>query len=461
MTASSKTETVEAEKVIDNLSDAKVPQAEKVPQSDEAVNLNKLAELRAKNIQKQKEARAAEKMNKVERSIELGIIGLGQCGSRLAEVFYNDFGYKQALAINTATQDLKGIKLPDGAKILLKQGNGMSGAARELTLGEHAAESNKQLIIDAVNSQLGEAAIFVVCTSLGGGSGAGAVLPVINMLGDIGKPIVIIAALPLESEDVELKKNALETLQKLLGCSRDKKIANLIIVDNAKIESAYAHVSQMNFFSTANKAIITTLDAFNVMSARESEMKPLDTTEFLKLLVSEGITIYGEMTVSDFKEDVSIANAIIENLQGNLLAGDFDLKQARYAGVLICCNRKVWSAIPSSSINYSTTMIQDACGGLPIYKGMYVCDEIKEDVVKIYSMFSGLGLPANRISVLREEVKASSAATKTKEDARNMTLTLDTGNETISAAQKIKDKISAKSSTFGKMTSNQVIDRRK
>jgi hypothetical protein len=81
--------------------------------------------------------------------------------------------------------------------------------------------------------------------------------------------------------------------------------------------------------------------------------------------------------------------------------------------------------------------------------------------VKIYSMFSGLGLPANRISVLREEVKASSAATKTKEDARNMTLTLDTGNETISAAQKIKDKISAKSSTFGKMTSNQVIDRRK
>ena len=454
MTTKTITEMTEPEAIVDNISDAKIPQ------SEEAINMNKLAELRAKNIAKQKEMQAIEKAGKVERSIEWGVIGLGQCGSRISEVF-GTAGYK-AIAINTAIQDLKGIKLPDATKILLRQGGGLSGSARELILGEHAAESNKQLIMDAVNLHLGGSAMFIVATSLGGGSGAGAIIPVVHMLQETNKPIVVIAALPLDSEDVELKKNALETLQKLLACSRDKKIANLILVDNAKIESVYKNISQMDFFSTANAAIVRPLDVFNVMSAKASDMKPLDPTEFLKLLVSEGITIYGEIIVSDFHEDVSIANAIIENLQGNLLAGGFDLKQTKFCGVLICANKNVWSAIPSSAINFATTMVQDAAGSpLGVYKGMYVCDDIKEDVVKIFSMFSGLGLPGNRITELQNEVKALVAKTKLKDDDRNLTLTLDTGsNETVSAAQKIKDKIMAKSSIFGKMT-NQVIDRRK
>jgi hypothetical protein len=45
---------------------------------------------------------------------------------------------------------------------------------------------------------------------------------------------------------------------------------------------------------------------------------------------------------------------------------------------------------------------------------------------------------------------------KNKDDNRNLTLHLDTGNETISAAQKVKDKIAAKSSVFGKFVTKKV-----
>jgi len=50
---------------------------------------------------------------------------------------------------------------------------------------------------------------------------------------------------------------------------------------------------------------------------------------------------------------------------------------------------------------------------------------------------------------------------KGKDENRNLSLQLDTGtNETVSAAQKIKEKIAAKSSSFGKLVSG-VVDRRK
>jgi hypothetical protein len=38
---------------------------------------------------------------------------------------------------------------------------------------------------------------------------------------------------------------------------------------------------------------------------------------------------------------------------------------------------------------------------------------------------------------------------------------IDANNETISAAQKVKDKIAAKASTFGKFVAGGVVDKRK
>lgn len=101
--------------------------------------------------------------------------------------------------------------------------------------------------------------------------------------------------------------------------------------------------------------------------------------------------------------------------------------------------------------------------GVPkgVFKGIYVVDS-PDPVVKVYSMFSGLGLPEKRISELKNDVKELQSKSKDKDTARNLTLTLDTGaSETVSAAQKIKDKIQSKSSVFGKFVNKSVSDRRK
>jgi cell division GTPase FtsZ len=452
MSATSITEESKSEEIVDDISQAEANK------SSESMDVDKLAALKAKNKAKQESLMSAKIVAKKERSLVLGIVGTGQAGSRIAESFYK-LGY-DAVAINTAMQDLKYIDIPDSNKLLLEYGLG--GAAKEIEIGKAAAESHKGEILNLIHDKLSSALVNVLCLSLGGGSGAGSCETLVELLADSGKPLVVIAALPMDTEDAQTKSNALETLSKLAKLTQTKKVNNLIVVDNAKIESIYQHVSQVDFYPTANKAIVEPLDMFNTLSSVPSAVKGLDPMEWGKLFTDgEGLTIYGELTIDNYSEDTAIAEAVINNLNGNLLAGGFDLKQSKYVGVIIAANKDVWADIPSSSVNYAMAMINDQCGSPKgVYKGIYTVD-MPEKVVKVYSIFAGLGLPDSRVTQLKKDAQEHMQKVKGKDDVRNLSLQLDTGtNETVSAAQKIKDKIAQKSSAFGKLVGG-VVDRRK
>ena len=453
MPATSVTENMNKEEVVDDVSSAEVKAAA------DLVDEGKLAALKARSQAKQQESKMAAKIvSKKERSIVLGVLGSGQAGSRLAEAFYR-LGY-DAVAINTAMQDLKFIDIPDSNKLLLDYGLG--GAAKEVEIGKAAAEAHRGEITQLVNDKLASSQVNVLCLSLGGGSGAGSCETLVDVMSNLGKPLVVMTVLPMDTEDAQTKSNALETLSKLAKLTQTKKVNNLIVVDNAKIEAIYHDVNQVDFYNVANKAIVETIDVFNTLSSMPSSVKGLDPMEWGKLFTDgEGLTIYGELTVDNFSEDTAIAEAVVNNLNGNLLAGGFDLKQSRYVGIIIAANKDVWAKIPSSSITYAMAMVNDQCGTPKgVFKGIYTI-ETPDPVVKVYSMFSGLGLPDSRVTQLRKDAQEHMRTVKGKDDARNLNLQLETGtNETISAAQKVKEKIAQKSSAFGKLVGG-VVDRRK
>jgi cell division GTPase FtsZ len=453
MPATSVTEEVKQEEVVDDIS------SQEVKAASDQVDQSKLAALKAKSQAKQQESKMAAKIvSKKDRSIVLGVLGSGQAGSRLAEAFYK-LGY-DAVAVNTAMQDLKFIDIPDSNKLLLEYGLG--GAAKEVEIGKAAAESHRGEITQLINDKLASSQVNVLCLSLGGGSGAGSCETLVDIMSSLGKPLVVMTVLPMDTEDAQTKANALETLSKLAKLTQSKKVNNLIVVDNAKIEAIYHDVNQVDFYGIANKAIVETIDVFNTLSSMPSSVKGLDPMEWGKLFTDgEGLTIYGELTVDNFSEDTAIAEAVVNNLNGNLLAGGFDLKQSRYVGIIIAANKDVWAKIPSSSITYAMAMVNDQCGTPKgVFKGIYTV-ETPDPVVKVYSMFSGLGLPDSRVTQLKKDAQEHMQTVKGKDDARNLNLQLETGtNETISAAQKIKEKISQKSSAFGKLVGG-VVDRRK
>jgi cell division GTPase FtsZ len=439
--------------IIDDISNVEVNKSD-------IVDPKVLASLKAKSQVKQGESKMVAKIvSKKERSITFGVLGSGQCGDHLAETFYK-LGY-DTVAINTAIQDLKHIDIPDSNKLLLEYGVG--GTSKELEIGKAAAESHRGEIAQLINEKLSNSQVNILCLSLGGGSGAGSCETLVDLLSATGKPLIVMTVMPMDNEDAQTKSNALETLSKLSHFVKSKRISNLVVVDNAKIEAIYHNTNQFDFFTTANKVIVETLDAFNTLSSMPSSVKGLDPMEFSKILIDgEGLSVYGELVISNFTEDIAIAEAVLNNLNSNLLAGGFDLKQAKYVGFIVAANKEVWSKIPTSSINYATAMVNDLCGSPKgVFKGIYSID-IPENVVKVYSFFSGLSLPNDRIEQLRKETLELQSKNKNKDEQRNLSLQINTGvNETVSAAQKVKDKIAAKSSTFGKFVSGGVTDRRK
>jgi cell division GTPase FtsZ len=437
------------EELVDDLKD-------KTNTDSEALDPTKLAALKAKLAQKAD--MAAKVVEKKTRSIRIGVVGSGQAGSRLAEAFYKN-GY-DTIVINTATQDLKFIDVPESNKLLLDYGLG--GAAKELSIGHAAAEAHKDSIAELISAKLDSAQVNLLCISLGGGSGAGSCETMVDILSSTGKPLAVMAALPMNAEDAQTKHNALETLAKLSKFAQTKKINNLIVVDNAKIESIYSNVSQLDFYKVANRAIVEPVDMFNTLSSMPSDVKGLDPMEWGKLLTDgEGLSVYGEMVVKNYVGETALAEAVMENLNGNLLAGGFDLTQSRYVGVILTAPKAVWDRIPSMHTNYALAMVNEQCGNPKgVFKGIYTIED-GTDEVKIYSWFAGLGLPESRVTQLKNESKSLSENVRTKDAARNLTLNLDTGvHDTINEAQKIREKVAANRSSFGKLMNN-VIDKRK
>ncbi len=459
MSVKSSTEEIEKGEVVDDVSN------EEVKTQDELDNMV-LARLKAKREAKEaKEAVVTESevvvppkiVEEKTRSISMGIIGSGQAGSRIAEAFYK-LGYDTCV-VNTAQQDLKFIDVPEANKLLLD--HGLGGAAKDLEIGHSAAETYRDAISELVNKKLSNNQMLLFCTSLGGGSGAGSAEVIVDILSTMQCPVAVVTVLPQSSDDAQTKHNALVTLSRFTKMAQSRQIDNLIVVDNAKIESIYSDVSQLSFFGVSNRAIVEPIDAFNTLSSQPSAVKGLDSTEFGKLFTDgQGLTTYGCMDVPNYEDEDALADAIIDNLDGTLLAGGFNLKQTRYAGIIFAAPQRVWDKIPQASTNYAMSMVNDACGTpLGVFKGIYTI-ESDEDVVKVYSMFSGLGLPEDRVAQLKTEAKERMAQTEAKDDNRNLSLKLDAGEATITEAERIKKRIQAKKSSFGKLHKNAIDKRR-
>jgi cell division GTPase FtsZ len=440
--------TTNAEEIEDDISET---EEENKPITDETADetlaqlKTRLALKRHNNEEKVMPARIVEKRK---RSLNFGVVGTGQSGSRIGSELYK-LGYP-TVAFNTAPQDLEQIKIPEANKYLLKYGIG--GAAKDLDIGHAAADAHRDGINNLISTALDGTDVFLLCFSLGGGSGAGSHDVMIDILSTTGKPIVVISVLPMSTEDVQTKNNALQTLSNLAKLAQERIISNLIVVDNAKLEAIFSNVSHMQFFSVGNQAIVKALDAFNTYSVMSSMDKGLDSMEWAKLFTDgEGLCVYGEMTVSDYADDNTlIAQAVIENHENGLLASGFDLSQTKYAGLIIAANENVWNQIPRGAVEYARELIKENCPGHEaVFYGTYVDPSIDEDVVKIYSMFSGLGLPEGRVSQLRKDVESDQIKTKERVQARNMTLTLDTGKDkVVSKAEEVRQKIKKNQSKF-------------
>jgi cell division GTPase FtsZ len=419
------------------------------------LNLEKLEVLRAK-LNEKSGVKMPTIVSKKEVSINMGIVGLGQAGSRIAEEFHK-LGYDVGV-INTSSQDLNAISLPETQKLLLD--GSLGGTGKDRLLSRTIFESNQEQVLEFIKGVAEGNDMIYTCASLGGGSGSGSISFVSQLAKALEMPVGVIAVLPKHSEGSANKKNSLEALSELADLVASNQIDSLIVVDNARLEVLLSDVGHGHFWQKSNEMIVRPLTRLNYLTST-STAEALDPSDFGKILTGGGLTVYGTLKIDNYMDETALAEAVIKSLSDNMLSEGFDLSKAVAGGVIFVGSEKAINEIPSINLDYAQSMISEVTNGANLYRGIYI-DESLGDTIEVVSMFSGLGLPETRINDLQTEVSKLDSISKEKEAGKVASITLGLAKpKTDNLREEIHKKIQTKNSGFNKLQSKSIIDRRK
>ena len=343
-------------------------------------------------------------------ALKFGFIGIGQCGSRIAESFYN-LGYEKCFIINTAEQDLETNTVPEKMLIQLE---GMSGGAgKNMEIARRTVDSDKDGVYNKMRKLFGAVNHIFICAGLGGGTGGGGITTVIEMakkymnyldVPDADKKVGAIVTLPTlgETSSPLVAGNAYEKGNELSTLADLEEITPLVIVDNEKVKSLYKKLTVAKFFPTINNSVAQLLHVFNSIALESSNYVSFDSTDFQSVLQCGGHMIMGVATVRNFESNTSISEALKKNLSKTLLASNFDLERAKAVACVVIGGNDIFEEVEGmmENIEFGFDTIAAFTGNAKVHRGIY-SDESRNGRINVYTMISGLEKPTARYEKIK------------------------------------------------------------
>ena len=233
---------------------------------------------------------------------QFGVIGLGACGSNIANLFEGK-GYN-TLYVNTSLEDLGAFK---GAhKVHIK---GAEGAAKDRKRVLQLAMETFPDILQQIESVITQKYIVVIFSS-SGGTGSGLSIPILRYLSQIGKVCIPTVVLPDgDVESAKANENAYNTCAELMAI---KGLGATFLLDNSKC----------NKFAINNK-FVNELDAF--INLKNSSMYGnIDIAERKQVLSCPGVAM-----IAKASKTKSTSADIIHSLHNGIYA-EIEQKTAMY-----------------------------------------------------------------------------------------------------------------------------------
>jgi len=348
----------------------------------------------------------------VDVAFNFAFVGAGQGGSRIAESFYN-LGYRKIAVINTAQQDLASIKIEN------KKCIGDGGAGKNPSIAEKLFNENADDVVDFLKySFTNKIDKIFVCVGAGGGSGAGMMKPLIHSAREIQQnsksksdKVGLILALPKYSEGKKVCYNAIESLETAYKLVEEGVVSPLIIIDNEKITKMFSNLSVTTFWQTANSVVAGNFHLFNLIAAKPSSYSSFDKKDYETILES-GAIVFGTSRVQDWKDPVSVARSIRENLKNNLICGGFDMRTSNVAAAVAVADEEVLSNLPESTLDQAFDQLNRLLGdNSTLHKGVYSSnartkteDGVQKKMLElnIFTAVGRLGKPIEKIEELKK-----------------------------------------------------------
>ena len=348
--------------------------------------------------------------DKARGALTFAFIGIGQCGGKIVQEFYN-LGYTKCFIINTALQDMDKIIIPN--KMFMQLEGFKNGAGKDMEIARQIIDADKDGIYNKMRELFGTVDHIFICAGLGGGTGGGGITTVIEMAKKYmtyinvpfaEKKVGVIATLPTlgETSSPLVAGNAYEKGNELSTLADMEEITPFIIIDNEKVKSLYKKLTVAKFFPTINRSIAQLLNVFNSIALESSEFINFDTTDFQSILEVGGHMVMGTSTVRDFSSTTSISEALKKNLSKTLLASNFDLSRAKAVACIVVGGEQEFETIEGlmENINFGFDTIAAFTGNAKVHRGIY-SDVNRNGRINVYTMISGLEKPTARYEKMK------------------------------------------------------------
>jgi cell division GTPase FtsZ len=348
-------------------------------------------------------------------ALQIGIIGLGQCGGNFAAEFAAK-GYP-ALAINTSPIDLRALRGLEEAQRLFIGSAGMNGTGGNLTTGLARLEAARDAILAAATAL--EVEVFLVVGGLGGGTGGG-LGAVVQLLSTLERPVIAWAVLPAGSDNHAAKLNALQAVNALLDAPFD----SLAFVDNQKLSAAFANAGIDQYLHEANAAVVTAFDDLNRLHDRAdlASIRTFGPEELRQTLLSGGVSVFGSRILDGSLTAESLLVAARETLgEPELFGGGYDLTDLVTASSIVTAHADVLADTPATVFEDFYTDLKQETGGAAHHGGIY---QGEEERTRVYFLAGGFPLPA-RLGELVKEATEEAARFKAKAAPRSKLKKLD------------------------------------
>jgi cell division GTPase FtsZ len=256
--------------------------------------------------------------------MKLVVVGLGQCGGRIADEFARMNSKAHArrgmniitgvFAVNTDAADLSGLSSisKDHRHRILIGGRktGGHGVGKINELGAEIAKEDADKIVDAIRTTKGffETDAFLLIAGSAGGTGSGAISVLTQFLKEryIDKPIWDMVILPFEHEEATEERTVFNVATCLKSCY---SVADAVfIIDNQryvrKDSSIQTNVSKIN--SMIVEPFYNLLCAGEEKKVRFIGAKLLDAGDIIQTVVGWTVIGYGKTTAPIFKLPIEL-----------------------------------------------------------------------------------------------------------------------------------------------------------
>ena len=318
-------------------------------------------------------------------------IGIGQCGNRFAEQFGKNG--RIALAINTAKVDMSAI---DGKAISPKNqihialpGN-PDGAGRDPNIGRESMEANLEKVYEAINKATKDVAVsrFVLWAGLGGGTGTGGVVPLMQHLIGKGHKVMLGLTLPRKRESWVVRMNAIKSFSEILNAMKEdrRNIVPYVVVDNERVDGGLA---------SANEVVTRDLVRFTKTTTNAPADSAFDDTDYTRLLNYRGLisVVRATVSVETLKGSDSLLKAVNEARVKSLLAKSDTEDALGLANLVIVPSKFFKTKSNYELINENISYAETASPQANAYSCIYEAKNDNIDRIIVYTLLTGLPNP--------------------------------------------------------------------